>query len=167
MKVCNIKISLHFENDFFKKTKTNEKIISKEGEWTITQYLHSPRLINITGLKSKEDINKTIRFLEDKFSNKCVKHQIDSAMLSHKDSKLIKMSDISKHLKSVTNLFYIDYHPELFTGMYLKPYNRDYPTVNLFYTASFQLLGGKSFEKIDFTVKIVNEIIQKCENGVL
>ena len=167
MRVCNIKISLYFEKELFKKEKTNRKIIIKDGEWIITQYLHSPNLINITGLKSKDDIVKVIKHLEDKFNNKCVKHQIDSAMLSHKDSKLIKMIDIMKHIKSVTNLFYIDYHPELFTGMYLKPYNRDYPTVNLFYTGSFQLLGGKSFEKIDSTITIVKDLIQKCENGML
>lgn len=166
MKVCNIKISLRFENEFFTKMKTNEKYIQKICEWTITQYRHSPYHINITGIKSKDEIEKAIHHLEVKFSNTCVSYQIDSVMISHKDFKLIKMEDVAKHLKSVSDRFYIDYHPELFTGMYLKPYDREFPTVNLFYTGSFQLLGGKSFKKIDYSVKMVKTLIEKCENGL-
>ena len=55
-------------------------------------------------------------------------------MLSHKDNKKIKLTNVEKYLKMITEEYYIDYHPELFTGMYLKPFNREYPTVNLFYT---------------------------------
>ena len=58
MKLCNIKISLHFKNEFFKKNKTNEKYIQKICDWTITQYRHSPHHISLTGIKSMEEIKK-------------------------------------------------------------------------------------------------------------
>ena len=164
MRVCNIKISIYFEEALFEKMKTKEKIHSCLASWKITQYRHSPHLMNVTGIRSESEINDVIIQLEEIYNNKCVKHQIDSVMLSHRDHKIIKLCNVYKHLKSVTDKYYIDYHPEIFTGMYLKPFNREYPTVNLFYTASFQLLGGKSFEKINYTVGMVKELINKCEN---
>ena len=145
--------------------RTNEKYIQKINGWTITQYRHSPYHASITGIKTKDEIKKVINHLEVKFNNTCLSYQIDSVMLSHKDFKLIKMENVPKHLKLLTSRFYIDYQPELFTGMYLKPFDREFPTVNLFYTGSFQLLGGKSFKKIDYTVKMVKMLIEKCENG--
>ena len=166
MKVCNIKISLFFETELFQKVKSNIKIIWKEGEWIITQYQHSPKLINVTGIKCKEHITEVIKLLELKFCIKCVKFQIDSAMLSHKDNKKIQLTKVYKYLHQLTKEFYIDFQPELFTGMFIKPYCRDYPTVNLFYTGSYQLLGGKSFDKIEYTAEIVKVLIEKCENGV-
>jgi len=45
-------------------------------------------------------------------------------MITHKDYKSIQMIDIINNLKSITNLYYADYNPELFTGIYLKPYDR-------------------------------------------
>ena len=166
MKVCNIKISIFFENELFQKDKSNEKIIWKEGDWVVTQYCHSPNLVNVTGIKCKDHIKDIIGILEKKFHSKCVKYQIDSAMLTHKDNKRIQLIKVFKYLNLFTKDFYIDYHPELFTGMFLKPFNREYPTVNLFYTGSFQLLGGKSFDKINHTIEIVEGLIKKCENGV-
>ena len=164
MNVSNIKISIHFQDDCFQKLHTNEKIIFKEKKWSIIHYIHSPRIVNVTGIKSEEEISQVIQFLERKYNNKCIKHQIDSIMITHKDYKSIQMIDIVNNLKSITNLYYADYNPELFTGIYLKPYDRTYPTVNMFYTGSFQLLGGKSFEKIHITFNIIKKLIEKCEN---
>ena len=58
--------------------------------------------------------------------------------------------------------YHVEFEPEIFTGMFLKPINREYPTINIFYTGSYQLLGGKSFEKIDESIFIIESIIKKC-----
>ena len=167
MKVCNIKVSLYFDGDFFEKKRSNEKIIWKECQWTFIQYQHSPHLVNVTGIKSQDSIDEVISLLEKKFKKKCVKHQIDCAMISHKDYKKIRLSHVYDILGDITSDFYIDYQPELFTGLFLKPYKREFPTVNLFYTGSFQLLGGKSFDTINSTFIMVKKLIQSCENKKL
>ena len=130
--------------------------------WYFTIFHHTPNHVNVTGIKRIEDIEKVISYLECEYNNKCIKHQIDCAMVSHKDNKKIKMNVIASVLKNISSLYYVDYEPEIFSGAFLKPNNRDYPTINLFYTGSFQLIGGKSFEKIDESIILVQNLIQKC-----
>ena len=163
MKLCNMKVSLFFEKDFFEKKSCNEKIITKYKSWTFTQYLHSPQHVNATVLKSSQDIKEIISLLEEQYDNKCTKYKVDSCMLSHKDRKIIKLEMVPEILPLVTEKFYIDFNPEIFTGMYLKPYDRDYPTILLFYTSSYQLIGGKSLEKIEESLAIVKQILCLCQ----
>ena len=152
----------------YEKENSNRKTIYKEGTWTITLYRHSPRMVNITGLKHESDIKKVIHHIEKMYMKKCMKYQIDSIMITHKDYKMLSMTNVIQNAKSLDHLYYIDYNPELFTGLYLKPYNCTYPTVNLFYTGSFQLLGGKSFQKINTVVHLIQQLIAKSEkNGML
>ena len=82
--------------------------------------------------------------------------------VGHKDNIKIKMSEIANVLKTISTLYHVELEPEIFTGMFLKPYNREYPTINLFYTGSYQLLGGKSFEKIDESISIIKSLIKQC-----
>ena len=158
-----MKISLFFEKDFFDKKSCNEKIISKQKNWTFTQYLHSPRHVNATGLKSSQDINDIIALFEEQHNNKCINYKVDSCMLSHKDKKIIKLEMIPEILHLVSNKYRVDFNPEIFKGMYLKPYDREYPTILLFYTSSYQLIGGKSVQKIEESLSIVKRILSLCQ----
>ena len=158
-----MKISIFFEKDFCEKKSSNEKIITKQKGWTFTLYLHSPRHVNVTGLKSSHEISEIIALLEEQYDNKCTNYKIDSCMISHKDKRNIKLEMVPKILHLVTQKFRIDFNVEIFTGMYLKPYDRDYPTILLFYTSSFQLLGGKSLEKIEESISIVKSILSLCQ----
>ena len=162
MKICNIKMSVYFVKDLFKKKKSNEKVIFHIKKWIITIYYHTPNHVNVTSIKSRDDIPKIITHLESKYGVKSVRHQIDCAMISHKDNIKIKMSEITNALKTISNIYHVEFEPEIFTGMFLKPINREYPTINIFYTGSYQLLGGKSFEKIDESIFIIESIIKKC-----
>ena len=162
MKICNIKMSVYFENDLFTKKRSNEKVIFHEKSWIMTIYYHTPNHVNVTSVKCREDIQKVIIYLEWKYGVKSVRHQIDCAMISHKDNIKIKMSEIANVLKTISTLYHVELEPEIFTGMFLKPYNREYPTINLFYTGSYQLLGGKSFEKIDESISIIKSLIKQC-----
>lgn len=163
MKINNIKISVYLSGDLCEKEKSNRKTIYKHGSWTFTIYRHSPRLINVTGLKHECDIDKVINHIENIYAKKCVKYQIDSVMITHKDNKRLNMNDVMKNAKTFLDMYYIDYNPELFTGLYLKPFNREFPTVNNIYTGSFQLLGGKSFQKINTIFHLIHHLIKKSE----
>ena len=163
MKLCNIKVSAQFKNPFYEKQNINKKIKLRVKNWTYIHYKHSPYLVNITGIRSRSDIQDAIRTLEKENFNICINVNIDSCMFSHKDNHIIRLVDVVKNLPSVTNMYYADYHPELFTGCYLKPYDREYPTINVFYTSSFQLTGGKSFKKIKESVNIVKKLIKLCQ----
>ena len=126
--------------------------------------MHSPHLVNITGVGSRKEIDDAIQILQKENDNTCIGVKIDSCMFSHKDNEIIKLEDIAVFLNSITNLYYVDFHPELFTGCYLKPYDRSYPTINIFYTSSFQLIGGKSFKKIKESMCIARRLIKLCQN---
>ena len=102
--------------------------------------------------------------MEKDNGNFCTGVNIDSCMFSHKDNQIIKLGDITEFRSSVTNLYYVDYQPELFTGCFLKPYDRSYPTINVFHTSSFQLMGGKSFKKIEESMGIARQVIKLCQN---
>ena len=164
MKLCDIKVSATFKKPFYEKQKINKKVKQKVKNYTFIRYLHSPHLVNITGLRSRKEIEDPIQTLEKENGNICTSVKIDSCMFSHKDNQIIKLGDITEFLSSVTNLYYLDYQPELFTGCYLKPYDRDYPTINIFYTSSFQLMGGKSFKKIEESICIARRVIKLCQN---
>ena len=67
MKICNIKISLKFKDPFYKKEKSKKKIVSKVKSWTMIQYLHSPNLVNLTGLKTSNEVVHAINFIEKEY----------------------------------------------------------------------------------------------------
>ena len=164
MKLCNIKVSASFKKPFHEKQKNNKKVKQKVRNFTFIRYLHSPHLVNITGIRSRKEIEDAIQILQKENDNTCIGVKIDSCMFSHKDNQIIKLEDIAPFLSSVTNLYYVDYQPELFPGCYLKPYDRGYPTINIFYTSSFQLMGGKSFKKIEESMGIARQVIKLCQN---
>ena len=163
MKVANLKISIFFNVEIIQQKKTTHKHIFREGNWVITIYQHSPKLVNATGLKSVSDITKVIHFLEERFGVNHVSYRIDSSMISHKDNKLIQMSDINTCLESISDEYTVDYEPEIFNAAFLKPKSREFPTINLFYTGSYQLLGGRNFSKIKQSLSMVKLLIKRCE----
>lgn len=160
MRLCNIKISIYFERDLIPKKKSNEKNIFHMNSWTITIYLHSPNHANVTGIREKDEIRRVIYQLEEKFAVKSTHHCIDSAMVSHKDNKRLKIDKIRKALQPFSALYHMDYEPEIFSGIFLKPTHRQSPTINLFFTGSYQLLGGKTFDLIEKSIQIVQTVIK-------
>ena len=153
MKLCNIKVSASFKEPFYEKQKINKKVKQKVKNYTFIHYMHSPHSVNITGIRSRKEIEDAIQTLEKENDNICIE-----------DNQIIKLGDITEFLSSVTNLYYVDYQPELFPGCFLKPYDRGYPTINVFYTSSFQLMGGKSFKKIEESMGIARQVIKLCQN---
>ena len=162
MKLCNIKITIFLKSDLFTRERNSKKVIMREDSLVFTSYHHTPSIINVTGIKSKSDITAVMELLEAKYKVQCDRYRIDSMMYSHRDKKRIKIDQILKVFDKENGLYYIDYHPELFTGIFLKPIDRLYPTINLFYTGSYQIIGAKNFSIVDWCKKFVEELIAKC-----
>ena len=53
------------------------------------------------------------------------------------------------------------FEPEIFAGLVLKPYDKFFPSVLLFRTGSYTIIGGKSASIIRKTEEEVVKIIEK------
>ena len=60
MKVTNIKLSFLFEKNLFRNI--NSKVIWKNDNIFYTVYQHRKNLLNITGIKTKSEIDKIVLF---------------------------------------------------------------------------------------------------------
>ena len=57
--------------------------------------------------------------------------------------------------------YFCDYNIELFAGMYLQSKNKFYPTMLLFRTGSYTLMGGKSLKFIYKREHFVKDFMKK------
>ena len=85
--------------------------------------------------------------------------KIDNMFFSKKDNKNLDMCLLYNYLKENKNYF-CNYNIELFAGMYLHPTNKLYPTILLFRTGSYTLMGGKSLKYIHESEHFVKDLIQ-------
>ena len=158
MKLNNIKASFIFENSVLKNQ--NKQVIWKNGNFTFTIYKHSQQLVNVTGLKSTEEIEQQKKLIEEMFQQKVKKVRIDNVFFSKKDYKNIDMCSLYNDLKENKDYF-IDYNIEVFAGMYLHPKDKQYPTMIILRTGSFTIMGGKSIKIIYECEFFLKTLIQK------
>ena len=170
MKLNNIKASFLFKNSVVKNEKSfifennivkneNRQIIWKNGNYTFTIYRYTPKLINITGVKSAEEIEQQKTLMEEMFKQKVLQVRIDNTFFSKKDYKNIDMPALYKYVKENKDYF-VNYNIELFAGMYLHPTNKLYPTIIVFRTGSYILMGGKSLKLLYESEQFVKDLIQ-------
>ena len=57
--------------------------------------------------------------------------------------------------------YFISYNIEVFPGMYLHPKDKQYPTMIIFRTGSFTIMGGKSLKAIYESELFLNTLIEK------
>ena len=160
MELKNIKVRFIFKDDII--TKANKQIIWKNGKSTFSIYKDATKFINVTGLKSLQEIKQQKLAMEDRFKQKIIDVKIDNIFFSKKDDKNINMHSLYNYLKGVKNYF-CNYNIELFSGMYLHPLNKLYPTILLFRTGSYTLMGGKSLKVIYESEHFVKHLIDKFE----
>ena len=147
MKVNNIKCSLQSSKPIFDgELQRNKKFKSHFGNTLLTIYAHSPLLINLTGLKTIEEIHSIRKYIELVFDVKCSDVRIDNIFYSHKDYRNIDMSALYYYLRDKHKDEYcIDYNIELFPGLYMKTKIKGLPTLILFRTGSYTILESKLF----------------------
>ena len=98
--------------------------------------------------------------MEEKFKQKTVKVRIDNTFFSKKDYKNIDMIALYRIMKENKD-YYVNYNIELFAGMYLHPINKLFPTILVFRTGSYTLMGGKCFIAVYESEKFICCLIQK------
>ena len=150
MKVNNIKCSLQSSKPIFEgELQRNKKFKSHFGNTLLTIYAHSPLLINLTGLKSIEEIHSVRKYIELVYDVKCSDVRIDNIFYSHKDYRNIDMNALYYHLRDKhQHKHTIDYNVELFPGLYMKSKVKDLPTLILFRTGSYTIMGCKSIDMV-------------------
>ena len=145
MKIKNIKVRFIFEKDVI--AKSNSQIIWRNGKSTFSIYKDARNFINVTGLKSLQEIKQQKLVVEKLFKQKITTVKIDNIFYSKKDYKNLDMYSLYSYLKDRKD-FFCNYNIELFAGMILHPANKNYPTILLFRTGSYTLMGGKSMKLI-------------------
>ena len=160
MKMKNIKVRFIFEKDVIEKP--NGQVIWRDGKTTFSIYKDSRKFINVTGLKSIQEIKQQKLAMEKLFKQNIISVKIDNIFYSKKDNKNIDMHLLYNYLKGRQDYF-CNYNIELFAGMYLHPSNKNYPTILLFRTGSYTLLGGKSMKLILESENFVQDLIHMFE----
>ena len=159
MKVNNIKYSMISNKTICeRKLMVSEKYIIPFGNVKITVYWHSPLLINVTGSKSMQEVKGTKNFIETAFNVQCENLKIENIFYSFKDHKNIDMSALYYHVSDkFKEKFVIDYNVELFPGLYMKTKCKGEPTLILFHTGSYTIMGCKSINQVkDYRMFIIN-----------
>ena len=166
MKVNNIKFSMISNKSIceHKLMKTEKYIIPFENV-KITVYYHSPLLINVTGSKSMQEVKRTQKFIEIAFNVQCKNLKIDNIFYSYKDHKNIDMSALYYHVRDkFKEKFVIDYNVELFPGLYMKTKCKGEPTILLFRTGSYTIMGCKSINQVkeykSFIINLLNHFVK-------
>ena len=160
MKIKNIKVRFIFEKDVIEKT--NGQVIWRNGKSTFSIYRNSTKFINVTGIKSLQEIKQQKLAMEKLFKQDIISVKIDNIFYSKKDNKNIDMHLLYNYLKGRKD-FFCSYNIELFAGMYLHPSNKVYPTILLFRTGSYTLMGCKSLKLILEVEKYVKDLIHMFE----
>ena len=162
MKLKNIKASFIFGEDLIEKRNGTEKLIFKEKNVTFTIYKHTPDLLNVTGVKSLAQLKSCKEEMEKHFEKKIKEERIDNLFFSKKDKKNIDLDQLSIYLHGHKKYF-ASYTHELFPGMHLLPKDKSFPTIVLFRTGSFTLMGSKNLNAIFESELFVESLIDMFE----
>ena len=160
----NIKATLFLAQPLFERETSTRKMKYKISKASVIAYYHTPSQLNITGVKSFEELQTCKRIIETKFKAKIIKTKIDCCFFSHKETRKncfnIDLSEAYYFLRD-SKVFFVSFEPEIFAGLVLKPYDKFFPTVLLFRTGSYTVIGGKSGSIIKKTEEEVVKIIEK------
>ena len=152
MSIKNIKASFILED------KVDMSGIFKQNNVVYTIYPHVKTLVNVTGLKSFEQLEISKKIIESKLKQKVVNVRIDNTFFSKKNYKNVDMVKVYKFMQN-NSLFHVDYNIELFAGMYLKPKTSVYPTILFFRTGSYTIMGAKKKDILIECETFVNKLI--------
>ena len=80
---------------------------------------------------------------------------IDSTFFSQKNFANVDLRQVYDFMKK-SDTFNVEYHIELFAGMYFHPKKERYPTILFFRTGSYTMMGGTE-----------ENILKECEMFVI
>ena len=88
--------------------------------------------------------------------------RLRAVILLKKDNKNIDLDRLCQYLHDHEK-YYASYCHELFPGMHLLPKNKLYPTIVLFRTGSFTLMGSKNLDFVFESESFVESLIKMFE----
>ena len=115
----------------------------KQNNFTFNIYHHSPYLVNVTGVKTLEQLKLARQIIEEKLQQAVVKVRIDNTFFSQKNCRNVDLNKVYTFMQQ-SETFHVDYNVELFAGMYLHPKKTKYPTILFFRTGSYTIMGVNS-----------------------
>ena len=127
----------------------------------MTLYKHKNNLINVTGIKSLEEVTTYKQLLEEEFKQPVIEKRVDSMFLTHRNNIKLDLNQIYYWMREHKKEYLIDFNEETFHGMYLKPRDRRFPKIILFRTGTFSLMGGKSLHIAYQSEDFVKDIVMK------
>ena len=160
MKLKNIKLRFIFKKDILVQPK--KQLIWRDGKSTFSIYKDATKFINVTGVKSLKEIEQKKITIEKLFKQRIISVKIDNIFYSKRDFRNIDMRGLYTYIRGNKDYF-CNYNIELFAGMYLHPSNKNYPTILLFRTGSYTLLGSKYLKFILESENFVQDLIHKFE----
>ena len=154
MKLCNLKASFIFKKPV-ETTKKEKNFIIRHAPFTFTIYHHAPYLVNVTGVKSFEQLTLAKEIIEGKLQQKVVNVRVDNTFFAQKNFANVDLKQVYAFMKN-SDKFYVEYNIELFVGMYFHPKKDNYPTILFFRTGSYTMMGGRE-----------ENILKECEEFVI
>ena len=164
MKLCNLKASFIFKKPVETSKKVNNFII-RHAPFTFTIYHHAPHLVNVTGVKSLKQLTLAKEIIEEKVRQQVDNVRIDNTFFTQKNFANVDLNEVYAFMKN-SDTFYVDYHIELFAGMYLHPKKEHYPTILFFRTGSYTMMGGTEEDILKECELLVISLIKKFDKRV-
>ena len=164
MKLCNLKASFIFKKPVETSKKVNNFII-RHAPFTFTIYHHAPCLVNVTGVKSLDQLTLAQETIEQKLQQQVDTIRIDNAFYSQKNFANVDLKQVYAFMKK-SDMFIVDYHIELFAGMYFHPKKERYPTILFFRTGSYTMMGGTEQNILKECEKLVISLKEKFDKRV-
>ena len=130
MKLCNLKASFIFKKPV-ETTKIKKNFIIRHAPFTFTIYHHAPYLVNVTGVKSLDQLTLAQEIIEGKLQQQVNNVRIDNTFFAQKNFANVDLKQVYAFMKN-SDKFYVEYNTELFAGMYFHSKKDNYPTILLF-----------------------------------
>ena len=165
MELKNLKASFIFKSDICQEFNS-KNLVFRLKDVVFTVYKHSPSLVNVTGIKDVKQIKLYKKMVENYFNQKVLRTRIDNSFFSRKQKKNVDLHKIYNFFKK-NKIFHVNYNVELFSGMYLQSKVKGIPTLLLFHTGSYVIMGGKNLKTVYKCEKLLNKIISTFEKKKL
>ena len=155
MKIRNLKVTITLKkkllNYQFEKTHNIFKIKCENKFVTLTFYKNNPLTLHVTGLKNFHHLKIFLSQIKEFY----LSHKVDTVFFLEKTVHKHNLYYLAKDLKKKFHeLYCIDYNAELFSGIFLKPKIKTYPTI-IMHSKSYIMLSRRTlFFVIEMKKKI-------------
>ena len=165
MKLKNLKASFILKEKVPTLPKV-KNVTFKQDNFTFNIYHHLPCLVNVTGVKTFERLKLARQIIEKKLQQSVLKVRIDNTFYSQKNYRNVDLIKVLKFMQD-HDTFRVDYHVELFAGIYFHPKKKNYPTILFFHTGSYTMMGGKQWKILKDCERFVKTLIENFDKNTV